>query len=215
MNDETLERRIPPVSEVFGDHASRRAAAAAEAGDVEALRAMKIDLDAMAPGNVNLLMYEITAGNEVAIRALLDAGANPNVLTPSGASPMMLAAIMPDSRFLRVLLDKGGDPNLEDHQKEPLLVRLVFHEHWANLLLLLDRGADIDKTGPSGQTAVFLLGSLHRFDRVHELLERGADPNVKTAAGLDLRTFLGQRVAPGSSQASWKKKVAERMGTMG
>lgn len=212
MKDETTEISIPPVAEVFEDPALRRAAAAAEAGDVAQLRAIDVDLDTMAPGNVNLLMYEITAENEVAIRALLDAGANPNVLTPSGASPLMLSAIKPDSRFLALLLDKGGDPNLLDQAKEPILTQLVFHQQWDNILLLLDRGADINKTGPSGQTAAYLFGSLHQFDRVHALLERGADPNVKTAAGLDLRTFVTQRVAPDSPQASWQKKVAERIG---
>jgi uncharacterized protein len=211
MSDEIVEKRFPTASEVFEDPALRRAAAAAEAGDVAQLRGLEIDLDTMAPGGVNLLMYEISAQNEVAVRTLLDAGADPNVLTPTGSSPMLLAAVMPEARFLGILLDKGGDPNHLNHAKEPLLTRLVFHQQWDNILVLLDRGADINKTGPSGQTAAYLFGSLHQFDRVFALLERGADPHVKTASGLELRNFVTQRVAPDSPQASWQKKVAERI----
>jgi uncharacterized protein len=213
MNDETATSRIPPAAEVFEDEGLRRAAAAAEAGDVAQLRSLNVDLDKIAPGGVNLLMYEITAANETAVQALLEAGANPNVLTPTGTSPMMVAGAIPEPRFLGMLLDKGGDPNLLDHAKEPLLTRLVFHQQWDNILLLLERGAELDKTGPSGQTAAYLFGTLHQFDRVYALLERGADPHVKTAAGLELRNFVTQRVAPDSPQASWQQKVADRIGS--
>ena len=213
MSDETTKKRIPSASETFEDEGLRRAAVAAEAGDLAQLRAMvDIDLDKIERSGVNLLIYEITAGNAIAVRTLLDAGANPNVNTASGVSPMFAAALMPDQTFLRLLLDKGGDPNLEDQRKEPLLTRLVFFEQWDNILLLLDRGARIDVHGPSGQTALYLFGSLHQFDRVYALLERGADPTIKTTSNIELRNFVNQPVPADSPQAPWQKKVAERIG---
>lgn len=213
MNDETTKRRIPSASETFDDERLRRAAEVAEAGDFVQLRAMvDIDLDKIDRSGVNLLIYEITAGHAIAVRTLLDAGANPNVNTPAGVSPMFAAALTPDQTFLRLLLDKGGDPNLEDQRKEPLLTRLVFFDQWDNMLLLLDRGARIDACGPSGQTAAYLFGSLHQFDRVHALLERGADPTIKTTSDIALRNFVAQPVSADSPQASWQKKVADRIG---
>lgn len=207
--------RVPPVSEVFLDDGHRRAAAAAEAGDVAQLRAIAasgVDLDAVVPADVNLLMYEILARNETAARALLDAGADPNALTPRSASPMLAAGASEDPRWLGLLLDKGGDPNLKHRSGEPLLTLLVPFGQWDNMQLLLERGARIDETGPSGQTATLLLGTLHQFDRVHAMLERGADPALADENGLQLRDFVLQRVTPGSPQEPWRDRVAERIG---
>ncbi len=150
--------------------------------------------------------------NETAVRALLDAGADPNALTPLGASPMLVAGSSPEPRWLGLLLDKGGDPNLKDPPASPLLTLLVAYGQWDNMLLLLDRGARIDEVGPSGQTATFRLGTLHQFDRVHAMLERGADPNIADVNGLQLRDFVLQRVAPDSPQIPWRQRVADRIG---
>jgi ankyrin repeat protein len=197
MSDGT--RRIPPVSEVFADPGLRRAAAAAEAGDVEQVRAQKrVDLNAVQPLGVNLLMYELGARNET--------------LTPEGASPMLMAGVMEDPRWLGLLLDHGGDPNLKNGFGDPLLPLLVSHGRWENMVLLLDRGALIDGAGPSGQTATFLFATLHQFDRVYAMLERGADPDRADANGLTPRTFVMQQAVPGSPQEAWQKRVADRIG---
>lgn len=212
MKNETNKARIAPASEAFDDIELRRAALTAEAGDLTQLRALNVNLDKIEPSGISLLVYEITAGNELAVRTLLSAGANPNVLAPSGTSPMFVAGVNPDSTFLRLLLDNGGDPNLEDQRKEPLLTRLVYYQMWDNIVLLLDRGAKIDARGPSGRTAAYLFGSLHQFDRVWALLERGADPTIQDKDGLQLRNFVKQPIAPDSTQGPWQKKVADRIG---
>lgn len=211
---------IPPVSEVFLDDGSRRVAAAAEAGDAARVRAIaasaspRVDLDAVAPAGVNLLMYAIVTQHEIAARTLLDAGADPNALTPQGSSPMLVAGINEDPRWLALLLDRGGDPDLKNQYGEPLLTLLVPHGRWENMLLLLDRGAKIDAAGPSGQTATFRLGALHQFDRVFALLERGADPTLTDKNGLQLRAFVAQPVTPGSPQEGWRDRVAARIGAL-
>jgi ankyrin repeat protein len=211
--------RLPSVAEVFADERLRRVAAAAEAGDAAQVKAqMKAqglspsDLDAVQPAGVNLLMYEISVRNETAVRTLLDAGADPNVMTPEGLSPMLIAGAADDPRYLGLLLDKGGDPNLKTPPGEPLLVQLVPYGRWDNMIALLDHGADIDKAGPSGQTAAFRLGALHQFDRVHALLERGADPALADEHGLRLASFVVQKTPPDSPQEEWRRRVAQRIG---
>ncbi|EYF05452.1 ankyrin repeat domain-containing protein [Chondromyces apiculatus] len=213
MIDATPARRVPPVAEVFADEDLRRAAALAEAGDAAQIRALRIfDLDAVQPSGVNLLMYEIAACNEVAVRTLIDAGADPNALTATGASPMLVAGASEDPRWLEVLLEKGGDPNLKNQFDEPLLTLLVPYGRWDNTQLLLDRGARIDETGPAKQTATYLYATLHQFDRVHALLERGADPTRTDVNGLGLRDFVRQRIPPGSPQEPWRERVMARIG---
>jgi ankyrin repeat protein len=208
--------RIPPASEVFQDEGHRRAAAAAERGDVAEVKelAKVVDLNAVSPSGANLLMYEIAAENEVAVRALLEAGADPNYLTKEGASPMMAAGISPDPRWLNILLDKGGDPNLrtKGDKGEPLLPLLVFYGRWENMLVLLDRGADIEAVSPSGQTATLELAALHQFDRVYAMLERGASPTHPDFGGLTVATFAAQPLMKDSPQEPWRRRVAVRIG---
>jgi len=215
-SEATASVRIPPASEVFEDEGLRQAAAAAERGDVEAIRALgPIDLNAVSSSGANLLMFEIVAQNETAVRALLDAGADPNHVTKDeGASPMMAAAISNDPRWLNLLLDKGGNPNLRTGGKpgDPLLTLLVYYGRWENMLVLLDRGADIEATSPTGETAAFRLASLYQFDHVYELLERGADPAHADLNRLTLKVFVAKPLPQDSPQEPWRKRVAERIG---
>jgi hypothetical protein len=211
--EETAPRRVPPVDEVFADERLRAAAAAAERGDAAQIRALgPLDIDAVSPSGANLLMYEIAARDETAVRALLAAGANPNHLTPSGASPMLAAGISDDPRWLGILLDHGGDPDLCNQRGEPLLVLLVSYLRWDSMHLLLDRGAAIDATGPSGQTAAFRLAALYKFEQLERLLSRGADPDHPDAHGLTLRVFVAEELDPSSPEEPFRKRIAERLG---
>ena len=101
---------VVPVERLFEDEGHRKAAAAAEAGNAAELRAIEgLDVDAVAPAGCNLLMYEIQEQNDLAVRTLLDAGADPNALTAKGASPMLTAGAQEDSKWLKMLLEKGGE----------------------------------------------------------------------------------------------------------
>lgn len=203
---------IPPIEAVFLDDGLRRAAIAAERGDVAAIRALgPIDLNATSHFGANLLMYELARRDETAVRTLIDAGADPNHITEDFASPMMAAGISGDPRWLHLLIDKGGDPDLK-HGGEPLITVLVPYGQFDGILALLDRGAKIDATGPSGQTAAFRFAALYQYDRVYALLERGADPARADESGLTLAAFVVHPVPEGSPQEAWRLKVAERIG---
>lgn len=214
----TIPKAIPPAFEVFTSDGLRRAAAAAEAGDVAQLRAIvasgppPVDLNEVVAAGVNLLMYEIVAQNETAVRALLDAGADPNALTPQGASPMLVAGSDQDPRWIRLLLDHRGDPDLKNQFGNPLLAMVVAYSPWATMVALLDRGAAIDATNATGQTATMRLAALHQWEHVDAMLERGADPTLADANGLTLRDFLKQRLPPDSPQEPWRERVASRIG---
>jgi hypothetical protein len=216
-------RRPPPLEAVFRDARHVAIGHAAERGDVAQIQAIAaksaadpggpVDLNAASPSGANLLMYEIAARNEVAQRALLEAGADPNHVTPRGDSPMLAAALTEDTRELRLLLDNGGDANLRDKRGEPLLIKVIYAGRWGSVDLLLVEGAAINAADPSGQTPVFLLANIGQFDQVLRLLDRGADPDPADATGRTLRDVVAQtRVPAESPQAPWHKQVAERLG---
>ena len=55
------------------------------------------------------------------VRRLLDAGANPNVVDNTGATPLLRAAIAKDTATVRVLLARGADPCRPDEKGQTIL----------------------------------------------------------------------------------------------
>jgi ankyrin repeat protein len=207
---------VPPADEVFPSGRLRTAAAAAERGDIATLKALKAqgtDLDEVVPSDVNLLMYELVAKNEIAVRALLAAGADPNVLTKIGTSPMLVGATSPEPRFLVLLLDNGGDPNLKNHRGDPLVHQAISFGQWQNLGILFDRGVDVDVRNKMDQTPAVRLATLNQYEEVHKLLDRGADPDATDQVHFSVRK-LAQTPVPraDSPQETWRKRVAVRLG---
>jgi len=210
-----LTRRTRLPEEVFPDKRYVSAARAAERGDVAAVRIALGDagVDDVSPGGENLLMYEISARNETAVRALLDASANPNHLTPMGLSPMVTAGDAEGRAYLLLLLGKGGNPSLRNQHDEPLVHRLVFHGQWENIHLLLERGADINAVDGLGHTALLRLVASNQFDEAIQFLDRGADPDIVGKDGVTVRRLVETSLdAPESPQSEWRKRLAERLG---
>ncbi len=207
---------VPPADEVFPSERLRTAAAAAERGDVATLRALQAqgaDLNEVVPSDVNLLMYELVARNEVAVRALLAVGTDPNVLTKIGTSPMLVGATSPEPRFLVLLLDSGGDPNLKNHRGDPLVHQAISFGQWQNLGILFDRGVPVDVRNKMDQTPAIRLATLNRYDEVSKLLDRGADPDAADQVGFSVRKLAQQPVpAADSPLEAWRKRVADRLG---
>jgi len=208
-------RQVPPSNEVFSGPLSRSAAEAAERGDVAtlgALVAQGLDLDAVEPSGVNLLMYEIIAKNELAVRALLAAGANPNTLTKLGHSPMLAAVTSPDPRFIAILLEHGGDPNLKNHREEPLVHQAISFGQWQNLGALYDKGTPVDTPNKMSATPALRLAYLNQYEDVAKHLDRGADPDAKDDVGMSVR-ILSEKPLPAADSPleAWRKNVAERL----
>jgi uncharacterized protein len=214
----------PPLEEVFPDPRVQAVATAASRGSAAEVRALvaksaadpegPIDLNATSPEGVNLLMYAIGTRDERAVRALLDAGADPNHRTPRGESPMLAAGLVDDPRYLKLLLDRGGDPNLKNARGEPLLHQLIDYALWENVHVLLDRGADINAADPAGETPVFRLAQMNQFEQVLRFLERGADPDTADVTARTLRHLVAtSRVAPTSPQAAFRVRVEQRLGS--
>jgi len=124
-----------------------------------------INVDAARPGDGHTpLALAVTQAHLVAVRSLLDHGANPNQIVqgPKG---------------------KGGD------KLSPLLLALSYTGQDADVNeraelvanLLMDMGADVNGLGgeEGGLTAVWQAVNTSKYGCIAELLRRGADPNFR------------------------------------
>ena len=129
-------RQQAALVEMFPDPQAQALAIAAEHGDArEVGRLMReegVDPDLIfssPKGRIPLLAWPIITGNPDGLRAMLEAGADPNAKTryPSDRgeryypNAMVWAAQQPDPAYLRILLDHGGDPDTRNANDEALL----------------------------------------------------------------------------------------------
>jgi ankyrin repeat protein len=167
-----------------GDTAAfRRALAAAPAA------ATRQGADGITP-----LMYAALYGTVDEVRALLAAGADPNIRNEAGATALMWAA--DDVGKAKVLIDRGADVNARSLDgRTPLMLAAARAGSSAVLRLLLDKGAD-PNVSLLGLTALAEAAYAADPEAMRLLLSRGANPKVGTviavmsAAAADCRPCL-------------------------
>jgi ankyrin repeat protein len=148
------------------------------------------------------LLAALQAKDAARVKALLDAGADPNAKEPKLGLPALFVVTghhhAPE--IARMLLEAGADPN--DGES-------VFHAaesfHEEALELLLRFGADLNWTGDWGNTPLYFLlryWDLEREERAERglrwLLDHGADPNVR--CGRERETSLHVAVRRGQGR---------------
>ena len=186
-------RQQAALEEAFPDPKAQALAIAAEHGDA-ALISLLMREEGVNPdtifsspnGRIPLLAWPIITGSPEGLRAMLEAGADPNArkLFPSDRgeryypNAMVWAAQQQDPVYLQLLLDHGGDPNTRNANDEALLFHAFIHQNqWRNVQLLVERGADVNAQA-SVSTITSSYASRGGFMMVHWLLERGADPSL-------------------------------------
>ena len=123
------------------------------------------------------------------VKELLKEGADPNVITENGKTPLIYAAMYGHQNIMEVLLDAGADPNLqgdEDGDEGQTALMEVASSFWAKnradvIKFLVDRGADPDIQNAEGETALMIAGDL--TDAVKALIDAGANLDLKDKQG--------------------------------
>jgi ankyrin repeat protein len=181
---------------VFLVHTSRLAGAAddktiwqaAADGDVGALKiAAKAGADVNAQDKAKgqtPLFHAITAGKSEAVKALLDAGADPSVTSRKGHPPLAFAAERGELEAIRLLAKAGADLNAAPPPAYVPLGHAALENKLEAMKLLLDLGADVNAENRAGLTALFSAAARGHRDAVKLLLKRGADVDHTNNDGL-------------------------------
>jgi ankyrin repeat protein len=117
-------------------------------------------------GGLTALHFAARQGSAAAARALIDAGADPNLVSPGDlASPLLTAVINGHFDLAAMLVEKGADPNrASDAGVAPLYA--VVNVQWAPIAAYPQPRAHLQ------QSRTYL-------DMLKLLLEKGADPNLR------------------------------------
>ena len=153
------------------------------------------------------------------VRLLFEAGATLDSTIGTRVTSHMTAAGTGDVKLLRFLLEKGADPNaFNDNMGYPILYEAISasREPEATVRALLEFGADPNATavfdheeGPVSM--LWRAAKMERWGVCLELLEKGADPEFKTAKGKTIRAFVQDSEREFPAEGFFRQKDYDRL----
>jgi ankyrin repeat protein len=130
------------------------------------------------------LMYAAQYGQLAAAKTLLDANAAVDIVAAKGWSALMIAVLKGRAPVIELLLARGADPNRVDmHGWTPLMRALDARRESIARTLIANPAVRPGIAAGSGDTALHVAASVGLYEAARALLERGADPSVRNAAG--------------------------------
>ena len=147
---------------------------AAGEGNVEAmssLLAAGAAVGAQSKSGFTALLFAVRNAELDAVQLLLDRGADANDLAPDGTTALNVAIVNAYYEVASVLLTHGADPKLPDARASPLHTIAWLRKPGAT-----DRAAG---TGELATSAPQPTGKVTSLELARQLLEHGADPNVR------------------------------------
>jgi ankyrin repeat protein len=166
------------AAEVPADPGAARLMALLRAGDAggfrRALSATPSAATRQGADGITPLQYAALYGDAAVVRALLDAGADPNARNAAGATALMWA--VDDEAKTRLLVERGADVNAKSLDgRTPIALAAARAGSSAVLSILLDKGAD-PNVDLRGQTALGEAAYAGDPAAMRLLIARGADP---------------------------------------
>jgi ankyrin repeat protein len=117
------------------------------------------------------LLFAVRNAQLDTVRLLLDRGANVDDRAPDGTSALNVAIVNAFYEVASVLLDHGANPNVPDARASPL-----------HSIAWLRKPGATDRAGGVGELATAAprpVGKVTSLELARQLLEHGADPNVR------------------------------------
>ena len=218
-NAEVVERLLARGAEAAAKRVSGLTPlmTAARTGNIDVVRAL-VDRGAVVNArthetNSTALMWALAAPHPEVVRLLLDSGADPEIATTTGITPLMFAARNGDKAMGEVLLEAGINVNDTSHDGTHVLPFAIAAGQSEFALFLLDHGADPDSWmggvsalhAAAGPVATWLrswvrghgpiggrrLNAIERLELVEALLVAGADPNARITTSAMLMSYIG------------------------
>ncbi|GAB4431366.1 MAG: hypothetical protein OHK0011_14220 [Turneriella sp.] len=129
------------------------------------------------------ILKRLTARREKLFAALLESGANPNTLSPSGRSILMEQSESGRYNQVKLLLERGADVNFRDKNANTVLHSTAQRNQLGTMRLLVEKFSDINITGDSGNTAAHFAARAGGTGILKLLKERGANLELRNNAG--------------------------------
>jgi ankyrin repeat protein len=149
-----------------------------------AITSPDLDVNTTAADGSTALLWATYKVDHDLVRALLKAGAKPNITNNYGAAPLTEAVKLSDLELVRMLLDAHADPNSPNQDGQTALMLASSLGSLEIAKLLIARGADVNAVEKyRGQTALMWAAGGNHPDMVDLLLAHRA--NVKLRAHYD------------------------------
>jgi len=132
------------------------------------------------------LFLSLKVGNDELSKFLIEKGCNLGVKTPHGADPFYYAISFGRTEIVKILISKGFDVNgIQPGEVLLPLTSATLTGSKEMVALLLDNGAEINKLPRSeGGSPLYYVAGIGQNPEILEfLIERGADPNLKSREG--------------------------------
>jgi len=130
-------------------------------------------------GGLTALLFAARQGELDTVRALVEAGADPNLPDPEGVTPMLMAATNYHFDVVAWLLEHGGDPNRWDWRGRTPLYAAV----------------DLNTLPHGGRPELPSLDRVSSLELIDRLLRAGANPNAQLKLFPDYRHLKDDRGA--------------------
>lgn len=176
-----------------------KAAATGDTNKIEELATGCADLNQRDSRGRTPLMVAAHLRHHDAVRTLLAAGANINLLDDDSYDVITIAAVADDPEMVRIAIEGGGNPKMVTSRYDGTALIAAAHLGHAEVVkILIDAGAPLDHVNNLNWTALIEAivlgdGGPQHTETARAIVEAGADVNLPDGNGVRPLTLARQR----------------------